>query len=190
MISKTNEVMWPELENIFDNKPSQLKVVNLLLEHGFRIEMVGEKPKIFAGEIELPISKVSNAAGVDRKVVDTTISEIMANAPLYAIFSRLKPVADISEVTRHAKNTEDGNLLKNFIGEGVIEIYALSESVGIASLATKLLADEGLSIQFMLAKDPKLSVESTMIIVTDKSIPGKVVDRLLKNKNIIKVSLS
>jgi len=182
--------MWPELEEVFKNKPSQQKVVEMLLEFGFAVLHEGDKARVYAAEIELPISKVARAVGVDRKVVDQTIETIVELDFLYAVFSRLKPVADISEVAKHAKTAEDKAILTKYTGRGVMEIRALSESVGIAAEATRLLADKDLSIQFMLAKDPRLSVESTLVIVTDKRIPGTVVDRLLRDPNIISVQLS
>ena len=103
---------------------------------------------------------------------------------------KLVSTQDHSVSVKHAKKSPDEALLVQYIGKGVMEIKALSESVGIAAEVTRLLAEKDLSIQFMLAKDPKLSVESTMVVVTNERIPGTVVDVLLRNRNITSVQLS
>ena len=168
--------MWQKIINLFQNTPSRLKVIKLFLDIGIRIDADG----IYCGDIELSVSKVAKALGVDRKVVLVTAQVIRENNELFEVFSRLKPVADISDVARYDKDSF----------EGVIDIYAFSNSVGIAALATKLLADENISIRYMVARDPELSVESVMTIVTDKRPPGRLVEQLLQNPDIIKVTLS
>lgn len=139
-----------------------------------------DKDGIFCGPIEQSTTKIAKALGVDRKVVDLTADVIRNNPELYAVFSKLKPIADISDVARYDKNSF----------AGVMDIYAFSDSVGIAALATTLIAEENITIRYMVARDPELSVESVMTIVTDKRPPGRVVEALLNNDDVIKVSLS
>ncbi|HIC86797.1 MAG TPA: ACT domain-containing protein, partial [Aquificae bacterium] len=59
--------------------------------------------------------------------------------------------------------------------------------VGIVAGITSILAREGISIRYILAEDPELSVESKLTIVTNTKIPGKLVDEFLKifNKVVI-----
>ncbi len=168
--------MWDEIIKAFQNTPSRLKVVELLLEFGFSVHEDG----IYAGPVMLPITKVAKAAKVDRKVVEETVRDIRKNEELMKVFKYLKPVADLSEVARMNK--------ERF--EGVIEIEAFSSSVGIAARATTLLAEEDLVIRYLLAKDPELSVKSTMTIVTDKKIPARILELLLRNKDVISVKIS
>ncbi|MCY3413976.1 MAG: amino acid-binding ACT domain protein [Candidatus Heimdallarchaeota archaeon] len=178
--------MWQKIISAFENTPSQLKVIKLFLEIGIRIERHGksssgeDKVAIYCGPIEQSVTKLANAIGVDRKVVLATCKSIVENNELADVFTRLKPVADISDVARYDKNSF----------EGVMDIYAFSDSVGIAALATKLLAEENIVIRYMVARDPELSVESVMTIVTDKRPPGRLVEQLLRSKDVIKVSLS
>lgn len=168
--------MWEEILKVFQNTPSRLKVVELMLEYGFSVGPDG----IYAGPVMLSVTKVAKAAKVDRKVVEETVRVIRKNEALMRVFSALKPVADVSDVARLNK--------ERF--EGVMEIEAFSSSVGIAAKATKLIADEDLVIRFLLAKDPELSVKSTMTIVTDKKVPARILELLLRDKDIISVKLS
>ncbi len=168
--------MWDEIQNVFVNTPSRLKVAKLCLEHGFRLTTKG----IFAGEVELSPTKIAKAVGVDRKVVEMTMKVILENVILYQIFSKLKPVADISDVARYFDKKK----------RGVMLVHAYSSEVGTAALVTDLLAKEDIMIRYMLCKDPELSVEATMVIVTEQSIPGQIVDQLLKSEKIISVTLS
>ncbi len=176
MILILKRLMRPDILKEFENKPSRLKVAELFLEYGFRVTEEG----IFAGPVQLSVTKVAKACRVDRKVVEETTKNIRNNPALFDVFSHLSTVADISDVARYDKHSF----------EGVMEIHAFSSGVGIAALAAQLVADQDLVIRYMLCKDPELSVEATMTIVTDKKIPGKIVERLLKNKDVIKVTLS
>ncbi len=168
--------MWEEILKTFENTPSRLKVAELMLEYGFSVKPDG----IYAGPVALSITKVAKATKVDRKVVEETVRVIRNNDHLLRVFEHLKPVADISDVARMNKDRF----------EGVMEIEAFSSSIGIAAKATKLIADEDLVIRFLLAKDPELSVKSTMTIVTDKKVPARILELLLRDRDIISVKLS
>ncbi len=167
--------MWTKVREAFQRTPSRLKVAQLFLESGFRVTEEG----IFAGSVELSTTKIARALGVDRKVVEMTAQVILSNKSLREVFSKLKPVADVSDVARYSQSRY-----------GVMEVFAVSSAVGIAAQATSLLAKENISIRYMLCKDPVFSVESSMVIVTDRRIPGRVVDQLLANPNVISVTLS
>lgn len=168
--------MWEKIRKIFETSPSRLKVVELFLDLGIRVDEEG----FWCGPIALSVTKIAKSVGVDRKVIIATAETIQKNDEIAQVFKRLKPVSDISDVARYDKESF----------EGVIEIYAFSNSVGIAALVTNLLAEEGISIRYMVARDPELSVESTMTIVTDKRPPGRLVEQLLRNPDITKVALS
>ncbi len=168
---------YEQVLDAFERTPSRLKVASTLLDYGFRVAKDG---KIYAGEIEMTNTKIARAIGVDRKVVDMCCEVILNNKELLDVFSRLKPVADISEVARKTGRKK----------LGVIEVRAKSSEIGIAALATKIIAEAGICIRYMLCKDPQFSVESTMTIVTNKPLSGDIVDRLLAEKNIISVTIS
>jgi uncharacterized protein len=172
--------MWEEIRLEFENTPSRLKLIEMFLEFGFAIKQDG----IYAGPVQLSYSKIAKASGVDRKVIDVTVAAVRKNKALLTVFENLTPAADISGVAKYnrfAKNKGFG---------GVLEIEAFSSSIGIAAKATELIKNEGLVVRYLLAKDPELSVQSTMTIVTDKPIHARVVQALLEDKDIIRVSLS
>lgn len=172
--------MWEEIKTAFDATPSRLKVVEMFLEYGFSVHEDG----VYAGPVQLSTTKLAKACGVDRKVIDVTVQDIRKNRALMAVFSNLQPVADVSEVAKYNRNRK----IQGF--GGVLEIEAFSSSVGIAAKATELIKNEDLVIRYLLAKDPELSVRSTMTIVTDEPIHARVVQALLEDMDIIKVSLS
>ncbi len=89
----------------------------------------------------------------------------------------MKPVANITEIAR-------------YLGFGVLEVYAESSKVGIVAGVAGALAKEGISIRYILAEDPEISVESKMTIVTNSKIPGKVVEEILKVDGVKKVIIS
>ncbi len=168
--------MWQEIRSVFQTTPSRLKVVEKLLESGFKVLPDG----IYAGDVQLSTIKLARACGVDRKVVEETARDIRSNPLLLNVFQYLKPVADISDIAKYNKSGFGG----------LIEIEAISSSVGIASKVSTMISEEGLVIRYLLAKDPEISVRSTMTVVTDEPIPMHIIQQLLNDPNILKVSLS
>ncbi len=165
--------MWEKIVEKFEKYPSQIEVARTFLKFGITVR----DGKAFCGNIELVPTKIAEAIGVDRKVVVAAIQNIESDAELSKVFSSLKPVANIAEVAR-------------ILGYGVLEVYAESEKVGIVSGITSILSREGISIRYILAEDPELSVESKLTIVTEKKIPGRLVDEMLKVDGVNKIMIS
>ncbi len=165
--------MWEKIVEKFDRYPSQISVVREFLRLGISVK----DGKAFCGNIELIPAKIADAIGVDRKVVVSAIQNIERDDELRKVFSSLKPVANIADVAR-------------YYNYGVLEIYAQSEKIGIISGITSVLAREGISIRYILAEDPEISVESKLTIVTETKIPGRLVDEFLKVDGVEKVVIS
>lgn len=165
--------MWEKIVNKFEKYPSQISVAREFLRLGISIR----NGKAYCDEIELVPTKIADAIGVDRKVVLAAIQNIENDEELRKVFSSLKPVANISEVAR-------------ILGFGVLEVYAESHKVGIVAGVSTVLAKEGISIRYILAEDPELSVESKLTVVTETKIPGKVVEEILKVDGVKKVLIS
>ncbi len=165
--------MWSRIEEKFEKYPSQIIVAREFLRLGIAVK----DGKAYCGEIELVPTKIAEALGVDRKVVIMAIQNIEKDDELRMVFSSLKPVANIAEVAR-------------ILGFGVLEVYAESHKVGIASGITSILAREGISIRYILAEDPELSVESKLTLVTETKIPGRLVDEFLNIDGVKKVVIS
>ncbi len=165
--------MWKKIVEKFERYPSQIVVAKEFLRLGISVK----NGKAYCGDIELVPTKIAEALGVDRKVVVSAIQNIESDEELRKVFSSLKPVANITEVAR-------------ILGFGVLEVYAESHKVGIVAGITSILAREGISIRFILAEDPELSVESKLTIVTDSKIPGRLVDEFLKVDGVQKIVIS
>ncbi|HIP62854.1 MAG TPA: ACT domain-containing protein [Archaeoglobus profundus] len=165
--------MWKKIVEKFERYPSQIIVAKEFLRLGISVK----NGKAYCGNIELVPTKIAEALGVDRKVVITAIQNIENDEELRKVFSSLKPVANIADVAR-------------ILGYGVLEIYADSHKVGIVAGITSILAREGISIRYILAEDPELSVESKLTIVTNTKIPGKLVDEFLKIDGVHKIVIS
>ncbi len=165
--------MWKKIVEKFERYPSQIVVAKEFLRLGISVR----NGKAYCGDIELVPTKIAEALNVDRKVVVSAIQNIESDEELRKVFSSLKPVANIAEVAR-------------ILGFGVLEVYAESYKVGIVAGITSILAREGISIRFILAEDPELSVESKLTIVTDTKIPGRLVDEFLKVDGVQKIVIS
>ncbi len=165
--------MWRKISEKFEKYPSQIAVAKEFLRLGIAVR----NGKAYCGAIELVPTKIAEAIGVDRKVVLAAISNIESDEELRKVFSALKPVANIAEVAR-------------ILGFGVLEVYADSREVGIAAGVTSVLAREGISIRYLLAEDPDLSVESKLTVVTETKIPGRLIDEILRIRGVQKVVVS
>ena len=165
--------MWSKLVEKFEKYPSQIVVAKEFLRLGIAVK----DGKAYCGEIELVPTKIAEALGVDRKVVVMAIQNIESDEELKKVYSSLKPVANIAEVAR-------------ILGFGVLEVYADSRKVGIVAAISSILARENISIRYMLAEDPDLSVESKLVIVTETKIPGRLVDEFLKVDGVKKIVIS
>jgi len=165
--------MWKKIVEKFERYPSQIVVAKEFLRLGISVR----NGKAYCGDIELVPTKIAEALDVDRKVVVSAIQNIESDEELRKVFSSLKPVANITEVAR-------------ILGFGVLEVYAESHKVGIVAGITSILAREGISIRYILAEDPELSVESKLTIVTDTKIPGRLVDEFLKVDGVQKIVIS
>jgi hypothetical protein len=165
--------MWSKIVEKFERYPSQIAVVREFLRLGISVR----DGKAYCGGIELIPTKIADAIGVDRKVVVSAIQNIEMDEELRKVFSSIKPVANIADVAR-------------FYNYGVLEIYAESKKIGIVSGITGILAREGISIRYILAEDPEISVESKLTIVTETKIPGRLVDEFLEVEGVEKVVIS
>jgi len=167
--------LWDKIKHYFADSPSKLKVAQLLVETGLRID---EKTRIYCGEVEIPATKVAAAAKVDRRVVKETAESILKTDELRQLFTNLRPA---------------GPLLRDvakYLGYGVVEIRARSSAVGIIAKSTTLIADTGISIRQIFAEDPEINPDPKLIIVTEKAIPGELLPRLLQIPAVSRITIS
>ncbi|MFA6328992.1 MAG: amino acid-binding ACT domain protein [Candidatus Micrarchaeia archaeon] len=154
--------MLQYLEERFAGQRAKLRVVSTMLRLGLRVDGKG---RLYCDQIGLAPVKIGRAIGVDRRVVIETAHEIAADPKLFAIFSSLFP---ISNVSRAAK----------YFGHDVIEIDADPNTLGLTAKVTAILARHKVAIRQIIADDPDLYPEPKMMVVAEGKLPRKVVDEL------------
>jgi predicted regulator of amino acid metabolism with ACT domain len=166
--------MWKSVAEKFEEAPAKLKVARLLIENGLRI---GENGRIYCGDVEIPDTKIARVLDVDRRVVRETIKYIMSDEVLRKVFTRLKPA---------------GALLRDvaaLFGYGVLEIRADPSAVGIIAGVAQALAKAGISIRQIHAEDPDLNPDPKLIVITERAVPGEVIQEILKVPNVKSVTI-
>lgn len=166
--------MWKIILEKFDKYPSQQKVIKKFLELGLR---VGENRKVYCKDVEINISSLAKSINTDRRVVISTIENILDDEDLKRIFTNIQP---------------SGPILSNIseeLGLGVIEIEGNGQKAGILNEVTSILANENISIRQAYAGDPDLSNTPHMTIITDSIVDGKIIPLLLKIDGVTKVSM-
>lgn len=166
--------MWKSIAKKFEEAPAKLKVARLLIENGLRI---GEDGRVYCGDVEIPDTKIARVLDVDRRVVRETIKYIMSDEVLRKVFTRLKPA---------------GALLRDvaaLFGYGVLEIRADPSAVGIIAGVAQALAKAGISIRQIHAEDPDLNPDPKLIVITERAVPGEVIQEILKVPNVKSVTI-
>jgi len=166
--------MWAYLEKKFKDFPAQQMVAKKIIELGLRIG--GER--IFCGDVEVKDTALAKAVGVDRRVVKATIKTIKDDKELKKLFENIWPA---------------GAFLKNvarYLGYGLVEIEADADRPGILSSAAALIASKNISIKQVHADDPTVIKNPKLTIITEKEIPGNLINEFLKIKGVKKVSIS
>ena len=166
--------MWKKTIEKFDKYPSQQKVIVKLLQLGLR---VGQNKKIYCGDVEINMSSLAKSINTDRRVIVSTIDNILDDDDLKQIFSNITPAGPVlSKISQP-------------LGLGVIEIEGLAEKYGILSEVSQILANEKISILQVYASDPYLTLTPHMTLITDKLLGGETIQLLLKIDGVNKVSI-
>ena len=106
-IKKGINKMWNNIMEKFEKYPSQQKVVKKLLELGLRIDT---NNKIYCKDVEINISSLAKSLNTDRRVITSTIKNILKDEELKKIFMNIYPSGPV--LTN----------ISNVLGLGVIEI--------------------------------------------------------------------
>ncbi|MCL7416450.1 MAG: amino acid-binding protein [Halalkalicoccus sp.] len=155
--------MFDEIMAKFEGSPSQQAVIRLLLERGFS---VNDEGRVVSGGIEIPNTQVAREIDVDRRVVDSTTSAILADEELRLVFQNISQIPSLMDLAP------------------VIDLSTLTIAVrdagqeGIVASVTGLLAENGISIRQTVSEDPEFTDEPRLYIVTDEPVPGDVLNEL------------
>jgi len=149
-------------------------VLKLLFERGFQ---VNEEGKVTSGSIEIAHTQLAKEAGVDRRVVDATTKTIISDELLSRIFKNVHSIPFLRDVAPS-------------LGLGVIIIIPEDAAdVGILAEVAGLISGSKVSIRQAVSDDPYLTDNPRLTIVTDKKVPGELVDKILELPSVKGVSI-
>ena len=159
------------LEDVFSRKKSQREVAEFLLRKGIRISGGG---KLFLGEVEISNAAIARALGLDRRVVTATINALLGDPKLKRIFTKLDSTLLLRDVAGE-------------LGFGAIEIIPTDAgSKGIIAGVAGIIADADISVRQIITDDPMFK-NAEMIVVTERPVPGELIDRILEVAGVEKV---
>jgi len=167
--------MWNSIAERLRNYPERLAVARVLVENGLGIR----DRKIFCNEIEVPVMKLARVAKVDRRTVMETLQMISDDKELGELFQHIRSAGlSLREIARH-------------LGLGVVEITPDDpRTVGILASSASIIAEAGISIRQALVDDPELNPEPRLTLITEKTIPGDVIAKILKVRGVKRVFVS
>ena len=165
--------VWKKIGFRFHESPQRLVVAQALIRHGFHVEGEGD---IRCGSIRIPLKSIGDALGVDRRTVRATTEEIWEDSELRLFFSRLRPSgASLEKVSQ-------------VLGYGVVTIYVESpENPGILSKVAATIAGQGIQIRQVIAEDVAIYPEPCLKVITEKPLPGNVIESLTVIQGVSKV---
>jgi predicted regulator of amino acid metabolism with ACT domain len=168
-------MMFDIIMEKFEGSPGQQSVIRLLLERGFS---VNDEGRVVSGSIEIPDTQIAKEAGVDRRVVDSTTSAILADEELRRIFQNISQIPSLMDLAP------------------VLDLTVLTVAVhdadepGIVSTVTNMLADRDISIRQTISEDPEFTDEPRLYVVTDDPIPGDLLTELTELPFVRSIELS
>ncbi len=161
--------MWQEIMTMFEGLPSQKKVIELLLARGFQVSPEG---KVASGGIDIPHTQIAREIGVDRRVVDMTVKRIWKEPVLKNVFENIRSIAFLVDVAP-------------LLGLSVVIIHPMdARERGILGDVAMVIAKRGFSIRQAVSDDPYLTDDPKLTIITDKNIPGELIEEIGKLKSV------
>jgi uncharacterized protein len=167
--------MWERIQGLMKSHPERLKVARVCVENGLALKC----NRIYLNQTEIPAARVARAAGVDRRTVSETAQMIHNDAGLRLIFENIQSAGlSLRGVAKP-------------LGLGIVEITAQDpKAIGILAGASRLLAEAGITIRQALVDDPELVPDPKLTIITGRSVPGDLIQEMLKIAGVAKVSVS
>ncbi len=154
--------MWLLLSEYFGRYPSQGRVARLLLSLGLKVK----NGKVHCGGVEIADVALARAAGVDRRIVRSTIETIEAEKALRDVFAALHSTAMLRDVAP-------------VLGWSCIEIVPTdAHSSGILAEIMGVIAEGGISVRQALVDDPLLMEEPRLYIITESQVPPEMIPRI------------
>jgi len=157
----------------FSKFPSQEKVALLLLRHGIRVD----KGIAYCGNIEQSDAAIARAAGVDRRVVRSTLERISGDEELNKVFTKLRSMLLLADVAPE-------------IGCTTLEIIPTDATIpGIVAAVTDVIFRGGLSVRQAVVDDPGIRTDSHLIVVVDGQLPPELLPAIKQCRGVYSVIL-
>ena len=161
------------IEDYFANYPSQMKVVEIMLRYGISVH----DDDAYAGSVKLTDAALSVAAGVDRRVVRSTVDRISLIPELSALFSKVDCMAVLDKAAP-------------LIGCSSVEIVPEDDSrPGTLAGIMNILSDAGINVKQAVVRGGKEGEVSHLVIVMDGTIPGGVLASIRGSPGVANVIL-
>ena len=155
----------------FQDFPSQEKVAALLIRYGISVN----EGRAFCGEIEQSDSAIGRAAGVDRRVVRSTLMRISSIPELDAIFSKLQSMLSMVE------------LAPEIDCSSMVIVPTDAKMPGILASITSTLYENGMSVRQAIVDDSGDREKSVLLVVVDGKIPPEVIPRLKSCRGVASI---
>lgn len=156
------------IDAYFHEYPARKKVAEMIFKSGFSVR----DGKVFAGDVEIPISSIARASNVNRKVVYHTIEYIEKNYALKSIFERIEPMPSLRRVGP-------------IVGWDVLEFDMDINSLSCALRdVLEILSRPECHVRQVIGEEPLLS-EGKIYVVLTRPVPMDILKKL-KNLSTIK----
>ncbi|MDR1405085.1 MAG: regulator of amino acid metabolism, contains ACT domain protein [Candidatus Methanoplasma sp.] len=157
----------------FSRFPSQEKVAMLLLRQGIRVE----GGRAYCNSIGQSDAAIARAAGVDRRVVRSTLERISGTPGLSRLFSELQSMLLMANVAPE-------------IGCTTLEIIPTDATMpGILAGITDVIFKGGLSVRQAVVDDPGTRMDSHLIVVVDGHVPSELLPAIKQCRGVSSVML-
>ncbi len=155
--------MWRQIQVRFTRQKARLSVVRKMIELGVRVE---DRFRLKVGDMSVSDSALAEAAGVDRRVVRTTVNQIMGEPDLREIFTKMKPIG--TSLVDIAEN----------LGYSVLVVNADPRQPGVISGVSSVLSEYGVVIRQALADDPDFIPDPKLTLVLDGRVPPEAIVKI------------
>jgi len=152
----------------FQGYPSQEKVARMMIRLGLKV-LDG---KVYCGSVEMSDSAIGRAAGVDRRIVKSTVERIESIDEIRQFFALLESTSLLVKVAP-------------LMGWSALEIIpSNARTPGILADVATVISEAGISIRQAIVDDPELSDEPRLLVVTDSPIPPEYIPALRKCRGV------
>ena len=160
------------IDTYFGDYPARKKVAEMLFNNGLSVK----SGKIFSGDIEVPVSSIARAAGVNRKIVYYTIDFIQKDYALRSIFERLQPMANLNKVGP-------------IVGWEVLELDMDAEKVSCTLKdVVDILSEKGCHVRQIVGEEPLLS-DGKIFVVLTRAVPMDILEKMKSIPSVKDITL-